>query len=476
MNLLTWVGAAALGACPYLAEILPDPISVEDARGEFVEIRLPQTPWHDTLTVYFEEKAIWTGLANASANRVLLIRDTSLCPATDRLFCSPLTGKAFPNSRESVFSLVSGDCNDSAELPKPKAGKSFVRTDSLWSSWVYAEPSPGIPNAYLEADAKDCRLHIDTLIYAESGWKGSWTLEGCDSAWVKAYFRSTASYTENAWQGALTRGNRTAFETRIPSEALQIQVILPPDDIPGNDSLDTLVSRKGSFPIRITEVHPCPEEGIPEWFEVYNASIRTLDLSPFSLCSEKSAFPNVSLEKHVSAVVAKDTAALRSFGGNDDVQIIQLNFGYLKNAADTLCLCYGNVPIDFVIWGKESKTHCPDGFSTRTGREENSPGFQTPGSLSADTALPFSVEWNARVFSKKQRSNPLMVRVQSESKVLVELVSGKGDLLWKSELAADPAGNTWTRIPLLEKGFPGPNFLRISQGSREKRFTVILKP
>lgn len=478
MNLLAWVGTAALGACPYLAEILPDPESVEDSRGEFIEIRMPEDPWHDTLSVYFEEKLVWKGIPKVASKRVLLLRDTSLCPQSDRLFCDLLTGKAFPNSRETAFALQSAACKDSAALLKPKAGKSLVRTDSAYSAWTYAEPTPGIPNAYLEENANDCHLHIDTLIYAESGWKGFWTLDGCDSAWVKALFRSTASYTENTWQGELARGNRTAFETRISSDAVQIQAVLPPDDIPGNDSLDTLIALPGAFPIRMTEVHPCPEEGVPEWFELYNTSVRALSLASLNLCDEKSAFPAGFLQKRESVIFTKDSVSLRDYVGNDDVRIFQLHFGYLKNAADTLSLCYGSIPVDSVFWGKKARiqTHCPDGFSTRTGRVENSPGFQTPGSFSADTALPFSVEWNARLFSKKNPSHPLMLRIRSDSEVLVELISGKGDLLWSSKFREDPAGNTWYRIPLLEKGFPGPNFLRVSQGNREKRIAVILRP
>ena len=486
MNLLTWVGAAALGACPYLAEILPDPETVEDSRGEFIEIRLPQAPWHDTLSVYFEQKLIWKGTALEPAKRLLLIRDTSLCPQSKTLACEALTGKAFPNSRVSAFSLRSGACNDSAALPKPKPGKSFVRTDSAFDAWTFAEPSPGLPNAYLEENVQDCRLKIDTLFSSASGWKGFWTLTGCDSAWVKALFRSTASLTENTWQGELTRGSRTEFTSHISSDALQIQVFLPPDDVPANDTLDTLIAKPGAFPIRITEVHPCPEEGSPEWIEIYNAGAREISLSSINLCTEKTFLTGAVLQKHESAVLAKDTALMRTFVGNDDVKILPVNFGYLKNAADTLLLCQGSSPVDSVVWGKNARLspRCPQGFSTATGRAENSPGFQTPGSLavatdSKDVPPPFSVEWNARLFSKRNPSKPLMLRVRSESEaseVLVELISGKGDLLWSEKLSIDPSGNVWTEVPLHQKGFLGVNFLRISQGTFEKRIGLVLRP
>ena len=72
-----------------------------------------------------------------------------------------------------------------------------------------------------------------------------------------------------------------------------------------------------------------------------------------------------------------------------------------------------------------------------------------------------------------------MLRVGSESavsEVLVELISGKGDLLWSTKLSVDPSGNSWSEIPLHQKGFLGVNFLRISQGAFEKRIGLVLRP
>lgn len=199
------------------------------------------------------------------------------------------------------------------------------------------------------------------------------------------------------------------------------------------------------------------------------------------LCGNRNAkLPDVKIGSRESIVLSKDTLGMRSFVGNDDVRILAVNFGYLKNGSDSLYLCYGNEKVDSVVWGKFARiqTHCPAGFSTATGRKENSPGFQTPGSLASGAVgeLPFQVEWNARVFSRKNRENPLMIRVQGGEGVLVELISGNGNLLWKKTLAADTDGNRWIEIPLLDRGFPGPNFLRISQGNSEKRIGVILRP
>ena len=102
MNLLALAAFAALEAYPYFAEILPDPQTVEDSRGEFVEIRLPYSLSQDSLSILNEQQKIWNGVLSDSVKRILLIRDTSLCPRAKGQLCDKLTGAALPNYRESV--------------------------------------------------------------------------------------------------------------------------------------------------------------------------------------------------------------------------------------------------------------------------------------------------------------------------------------------------------------------------------------
>lgn len=481
MHFISLAFGLALGTCPQFVEILPDPSEVEDSRGEFVEIRLPHEAWRDTVSVFHEQKKVFSGKVPDFANRILLIRDTTLCPHTSRLFCDMLEGAALANSREDLWTLSSGACVDTARLPVPKPGRSLVRTDTAFFAWTLSSPTPGLPDAKFETGVNDCRLEIDTLRYEAFRWTGKWTLSGCDSARVAFRFRAVDSFRETAWEETLRKNVRTRFDVRLDAKALEIFAAWSADDVFGNDSLDTLVFRPGGFPVRFTEVHPCPEEGVPEWMEIYNGGLREVSLGKMNLCvTKRTEIPDVTLQSRESAILVKDTAAMRSFVGTDDVQIIPVNFGYLKNAADSLYLCYGTVRADSVFWGKLEKIQpdCPSGFSTSTGRKENSPGFQTPGSLekTADGEIPFAVKWNARIFSKRNRANPLMVSVRSEKNVLVELISGRGDLLWKKRLEADAGGNVWIRVPLLEKGFPGPNFLRFSVENHEKRVGVILRP
>lgn len=479
IQLLALAGIAGLGACPYFSEILPDPTTVEDSRGEFIEIRLTSSAPADTLLVLYEGKTLWKGTPRPQAERLLLIRDTLLCPKSERIQCERLTGTALPNGKGMQLALQNGACQDSAKTPSPKAGKSWVRSGEAYDAWERAEPSPGMPDPQFDSGVNDCALRIENVAYENGAWAGSWTLDGCDSAWISATFTAVHSLEKDTLGELLRKGKSVEFKFRSSSRAFALSVTWPEDDVPGNDLFDTLIAAPGGFPVRMTEVHPCPEEGIPEWIEIYNSGAHELSLSNFSLCeNRKGKFPDVSIGQKESVLLTKDSASLRNFVRTADVKILQLGMGYLKNSADTVFLCYGSDKIDSVIWGKTARiqSKCPAGFSTLTGRKENSPGFQTPGSTVADTALPFDVEWNARIFHRKKRNRPLLIRIRSEEAALVELISGKGELLWKATFDADAAGNVWRLVPLLEKGIPGPNFLRISQGSREKRVGLVLRP
>lgn len=479
IQLLALAGIAGLGACPYFSEILPDPVDVEDSRGEFIEVRLPASASSDTLLVLYEEKTLWKGTVRPLAERLLLIRDTLLCTKSERVQCERLAGPALPNGKGMRLFLQNGTCLDSAKTPTPKAGKSLVRSGASWNAWERSEPSPGLPNPLYESGVNDCGIRIEKIAYEQNSWIGSWTLEGCDSSWISAAFTATYSLESDTLGELLRKGESSEFRFRSASRAFELSVEWPSDDVPGNDRFDTLIAVPDGFPVRMTEVHPCPEEGIPEWLEIYNSGMREISLSDFSLCeNRKGKFPDISIDKNESVLLTKDSASLRNLVRTLDVKILQVGMGYLKNSADTLYLCYGNDPVDSVFWGKTARiqSKCPYGFSTLTGRRENSPGFQTPGSLAADTALPFDVEWNARIFYRKRRNRPLLIRIRSEEATLVELISGKGELLWKETFDPDVSGNVWRLVPLLEKGIPGPNFLRISQGNREKRIGLVLRP
>jgi len=128
-------------ACPLFVEFFPDPIDVPDVEGEYVEIRLDELSAEmskpDTLWVQFESK---TPLAFAYpvGERLVLVHDSVQCPVAADVSCGLLKNLSLPNSRESVWKLWAGECRDSINLPRPKAGKALKRVKES-DRWEVAE-------------------------------------------------------------------------------------------------------------------------------------------------------------------------------------------------------------------------------------------------------------------------------------------------------------------------------------------------
>ena len=470
----------ALSGCPHFSEIFSDPRLVEDSKGEFVEVRFAaDSPDGDTLFVFFEEKLIYQWVRVSAMDRVLLHRDTSACPLISHLQCDLLTGVALPNSRESVWKLVAGTCVDSTVLPVAQAGLSYQRSES--GEWVTTEPTPGVANPLYEEGIRDCAVSFTRMEYSQNRWRGILSLTGCDSVEVTLSERSLDDAYQKESYGVTLRDS-LPFVSKISAQNLWLESAVPEDDYPNNDVRDTLLIIPRSSPLFLTEIHACPEEPIPEWVEIYNGSALTLPLTPIQFCHRGTIAVNVfdSLQPRETLVLTRDTTAFREWLGFNDARVLKANLGFLKNSADTLLLCWGETRLDSVVWGKEAGfvPECPTGFIPRSHRKENSPGFQSPGSLNRalEETSPFEVKLSARVCSKKMKQAPLMVSVASSVAVKVELLSGNGILLWTKTLVADPSGNLWVEVPLISKGTLGPNFIRFSEGRHEKMVGVILRP
>ena len=227
---------------------------------------------------------------------------------------------------------------------------------------------------------------------------------------------------------------------------------------------------------------PCAEQNPHRPSSSSSSGTLTLPLAPIQFCHRGTIAANAfdSLQPRETLVLTRDTTAFREWLGFNDARVLKANLGFLKNSADTLLLCWGETRLDSVVWGKKVGfvPECPAGFVPRSHRKENTPGFQSPGSLNRafQEASSFEVRLSARVCSKKMKQSPLMVSVASSVSVKIELLSGNGILLWTKTLVPDPSGNLWVEVPLVSKGTLGPNFVRFSEGRHEKMVGVILRP
>ena len=260
------------------------------------------------------------------------------------------------------------------------------------------------------------------------------------------------------------------------------------------DSLLMLVGELGRLgrSLRMTEVHHCPEEPMPEWVELYNASAYALPLDVFRFCDRGGALGKVgdSIMPYQTVLVSKDTAALRESLGIPDIRLLPVSLGYLNNTEGSLNLCFRDDVIDSVRWNK-STVACPSGFNPLTGRRDFTPGYQQKNSLSLgarsvpgmsavpgggtapamDTA-PVMYKLSSRVVSKK--GAPLRVRVESGYDVKLSLLDSAGRRVWKTVVSAD--SYEWVKVPVQENLGIGVGFVALSVGEYEDVVGILVRP
>lgn len=257
------------------------------------------------------------------------------------------------------------------------------------------------------------------------------------------------------------------------------------------DSLLALAGELGKQgrTLRMTEIHHCPEEPMPEWVELYNASGNSLPLQEFRFCDRGGALGNVrdSILPYQTIVVSKDTAALRDVLGIPDIRMAQVSLGYLNNVEGSLRLCFRNDVIDSVYWSKGTVV-CPSGFNPLTGKREFTPGYQkknvgiSSGSVSGGAAVnasknapenvPFTYKLSSRVVSKK--GAVLRIRIESENDVTLALLDSAGRRVWKSVVSA--MSNEWVNVPAQEYLGIGVGYVALSVGVHENVVGILVRP
>ena len=460
--------SSLVAACPQFVEIFPDPTDVADQQGEFVEIRMDSSFRAESLFVSMDEK-LALGFAYPQGDRFFLSHGNSLCPEKAGVVCGDLGSYTLPNSRESTWKLQTGTCSDSVKLDKPKPGKSFQRK-GYGDQWLLDEPTPGYGNPQYELDLDDCG--ISRVEYESRGdyWWVSGRLSGCKGTWLRYQYRDLFR-SEGGKVDSLRVNEFFSFAVSAKGPVwLHLQV--SDDEISVNNSLDTLLAKVGNSPLMITEIHHCPEEPVPEWVEIYNASQVRLPLSRIRHCNRGTFWGTEgdSIGPYESVLVSRDTASLREQIVYRDVSLIQASIGYLNNTAGSFSLCFGEAVVDSANWDKFT-VDCPLGFNPKTGKAENTPGFQGKHSEKYGQD-PFMYKLSTRVLRK--RGDYLQVRVESDSEVMLNLLDSAGQMVWKQKIPA--MSNTWWKVPVQEYTGVGAAYVKITCGTFEKVVGIVVRP
>ena len=259
----------------------------------------------------------------------------------------------------------------------------------------------------------------------------------------------------------------------------------------GIDAADSLLESRvlvnGVSVLRVTEVHHCPEEPMPEWVELYNAGMNSLPLDVFRFCDRGSALGGVgdSIRPFQAVLVSKDTTSLRAALEIPEIRMVQVSLGFLNNNEGALRLCFRDRNIDSVSWNK-STVACPSGFNPLSGRREFTPGFLPKSARNVSRAggvnqdafnqdaakTPVEYKLSSRVISKK--GSPLRVRVESEQNVVLSLLDSAGRRVWKSVVPA--MANEWVKVPAQEYLGIGAGFVSLSVGDFENVVGILVRP
>ena len=421
-------------SCPMFVEFYPDPKDVSDKEGEYVEIRLDDFR-AESLFVRFESKEVLS-FAWPDAERLVLVHDSSQCAA--RTSAQGSLQDSLRNEPQSLSQsgLQSGLRNQDA----PQSG---VVCGSLGNTTL--------PNS------------------RESAWK-LWAGTCVDSVTVP-----------RPKPGKTIQRVGMTDEWTFADRASGVQ-----DNMEQDSLMVARMFAGGTSVLRVTEVHHCPEEPMPEWVELHNASAYAFPLDAFRFCDRGGVLGQAgdSIRSFQTVLVSKDTASLRAALGIPDIKLIQVSLGFLNNVEGTLRLCFRNDVVDSVVW-KKGEVACPSGFNPLTGRREFTPGYQSKntkkvGAATATNAVssqdllnaPFTYKLSSRVISK--RGKPLRVRVESENDVTVSLLDSAGRRVWKSVVSA--MSNGWVNVPVQVYLGIGVGFVACSAGEYENVVGILVRP
>jgi hypothetical protein len=383
LPMLAGAALALLPECPYFTEFLPHPANVPDAEGEYlrVEWQSPAVPWD---SIHFQLDS-FNGFSvyvppNSFYTKLLLHRGApAACPETPGLLCLPLTGRALPNTRATVWNLSAGICRDTAYLPVPKQGKPIVKTQD--GQWLLGEPKSAAINSEI--------------------------------------------------------------------------------------TLDSIISFYGEIPVYISEVAPCPEDGVPEWFEITNRTAMPFPLNGISDCKKTALKTTDSIKGKTSVLVTKNAADLMEFLQTDEIPIYQIPIATLKNTNDTLRLCLNGAQMDSVMWGKDVSRpiKCPTS-------ERINPGF-VPRVSGSQTGV---VKIAERVLMRSKKNAKLRVHINSEKPLELRLIDRGGVGIAKRTIGVQELNSAWIEIPGWKKCQNGPCFIHVKGEGIDETAAFIVRP
>ena len=403
-------------SCPMFVEFFPDPKTVSDDEGEYVEIRLDEYR-AESLFVRFESKEIMA-FEWPEAERLLLLHDTLMCPQRTGVACRSLGKVTLPNSRESVWKLWAGSCVDSVVVERPKPGKAQQRV-GLTDEWVYVDGTMGYGDAEYELGVAEDSLLLALDERVKQGRSLMMTeIHHCPEEpmpeWVEVYNAGAESLPLEMFRFC-DRGSNwgRAGDSILPYQTLLL-------------SKDTAALRAAI--------------GIPD-IRLVQVALGYLNNTEgaLRLCYRNEVVDSVSWNK---ATVACPS------GFNPLTGLRDFTPGYQQKKRQSLAA------------------------GTAAGSVSAVGSVPESGTVPEKSTAPVLYKLSSRVVSKK--GPPIRIRVESDYDVRLSLLDSAGRRVWQTVVSA--SSYDWVKVPVQENLGIGVADVALSVGEYEDVVGILVRP
>ena len=500
--------AAEPGPAPrglILSEAMADPGAVPDAQGEFLEIGNPgaDTIRLDSLRIDAASQSLLIGRIRIAPGETLLLCRDSLPSANGGMVCGARwAALSLPNGRAAEVSLSGAGWRNVFALPASRTGVSWENTWDARESYLAFAPSgaawsggdsatPGFRNSRSALRPEHDLGIMNVTWYAAAGaGEGAAGAAGKGEGFLEARVARRGSGAAPAsflslrldadWDGeAEILIDSLSVDMPASGEAVLrcgagsgvrgiVHARLTRDEDPGNDLF--LLPVEPGRPLAITEWHPAPAAGEPEWVEIRNRTAdsggiaRRLDLSRAGFNGLALGSKAGILEPGGFLVLTESLERFRARFGPIKARVLQpAGWRALRNSGDTLVLSLAGMTVDSLAYGAVPAAET---------REAGTPGFSPDA---AESAMAEGWSLSGRI-AGAGRTLDVEVRAATGKSYALRVFDLEGNKV--RELGGGGAGrrlHTWDGRGDGGRALPpGPYILCLSRGGAGSRRAVAI--
>lgn len=423
---------ALVVACPWISEVLPDPISTSDQLGEFLEIANVNPS--ESIFVYLDSQIIASGLPTAPGYMLFCHQNFM-----DSIPCHSLL-KAIPNSTPMLLRVQQSFCRDTAWLMPSKPGNSWQRIDSTSMEWILENPSAGYPwpnGPHIQNAYGDISWIMDStgLVLA------TMELNGAGAKQIRWQYDTIID----------TLDPLQPFAFQINSQWNILNAEILGDDYPLDNKSKRWIGTSSTIPLQITEMHK-QNEIEPDWIEIRNNSHHPLWINEIQLSNMETLESDQQIQPYSFGVFTENWEKLRfAYPSLKDIPHGETSRSWNMSYSDSIHISLQGVTIVSDSWG-----------NTRNLKSNATPGYQ-----------PANMDSKPRLHSQYVSKNgmPLILHIWMQSQWLLTWMD-QNDLTYTQKL--DEIGTI--QIPVPSHLHSGPAHIILQNQDQYWVYRMVILP